>query len=214
MSTQGEQAIITGIETDAESEINRILSEAQVYVEQKKKSLQSQLSVIVEKGRAEAEAAALLLQKTEKSALAVEKRRATLALREKTCAHIVKRIEENLETLPREKERYGKLLLDLTTEALSGLDADEAVIFVSRIDKDFMDETLVRTATERANALTGRKISAQLSPQFEGKQGVFVRTKDGRMGFNNQIQTRLRRMEDRIRERIQMSLFADGETEL
>ena len=81
---------------------------------------------------------------------------------------------------------------------------------VSGPERGWLDAALLREAERRVRALGGPEVSLAPSDRpAPAEQGVLLTSADGRLAYNNQVSTRLRRSQGAIRRIIHDELFGE-----
>jgi vacuolar-type H+-ATPase subunit E/Vma4 len=225
---KGKHELISGIETDAEQEAQRILSQAEKEAAENKAGVESQVQRILreaaEKARAQAEAAARKIL----SGVEVEVRRKFLQGQYRVLSEVVEKVRAQMRELAKKGEfresdgravAYREVLKNWIVEAMIGLGSERAEVSASVLDLPYIDEKLLSEAAERVREITGRSVKLGVAGAAgEGiggalaasaAQGVVLTDGERRIAFNNQVDTRLLRKERRIHALIYDALFRD-----
>jgi len=210
----GKKLLISGIIEDAEKEAGRIVSEAEQRAKERVEAAGKRAARITEEARARAAAGSERVKKSILSGVAVEVKRREMAVRERVMMQILDRVRKNLSGLTQRPE-YRKLLSGWIVEAAVGLGADSILVNGSKAERELMDERLLGGTMKEAQKLTGRPVQIGLDDRSAlGSQGVVARSADGRMEFNNGIESRLQRKRRVIQKLLYERLFEnEGETE-
>jgi vacuolar-type H+-ATPase subunit E/Vma4 len=225
---KGKRELISGIESDAEQEAQRILSQAEKEAAENRAGMENQVRTILreagEKAGAQAEAAARKIL----SGVEVEVRRKLLQGQYRVLSEVLEKVRARMRDLAKGGEhresdggalRYREVLKSWIVEAMIGLGSERAEVSASALDLPYLDETLLAEASERVRKLTGRTVELSIaagktggagdaaSADNTGGQGVVLTDRERRIAFNNRVDTRLLRKERRIQALIYDSLF-------
>jgi len=202
-------AIISGIESDAISEEEQIVQEAQKQADEKVKYNTKKVESIIEEAQKNALEQAEQARKKIMSSLTLELQRRSLNIRNDVIKDIQKSVESKFESMIGTDD-YKKILFDWIVEALIGLDVPSAVINASQKEMPLISDKMISEAIEKVNKKTGKQVTLKLSdkPPLDF-QGVVLTSENGHMAYNNQIKTRMLRKEREIRMAIYNALFTD-----
>ncbi len=187
------QSIIEQSKKDAE----KILEKAEQTAEERRSSFSSNLTRIQNETDSKIADRLEELKKRSDSAVISEIRRQRLKKREFVNAEIrqifLKKIQEMIGT-----PEYDLFLAKLIAEGALAVDDDIAVVNCSFREK--ITDSILSNASEIIKKNTGKEIELILakSPPLTG-QGIVVESENGRIAYNNQIETRLRRFDEDIK---------------
>ncbi len=210
---QGKEALIAGIEADAQSEAETILKEARVLAEEKRKvglkRIDALLQEAEDKGRQQAE----VITKKATSEVDMEIKRRSLRLQRDLLQEIMNRVEAQLATLIK-TPAYRDTLLDWMTEAALGLGAEAVQVNTTEAERPLINESLLKTAAQRVRAQGGPDVTFTMSSgrPLTG-QGIMLTAADGRTAFNNQVKTRMLRCQRQMQRLIVDALFTGQDKE-
>lgn len=114
---------------------------------------------------------------------------------------IMKRVGEKLEALYADKEKSREILIRWIAEAGVGLGLEEAM--VSSSPKNPVDVSMLKAAEVLIKSKTGAAISLSLDDRPCSEFGVVLSSLDGKISYNNQIDTRMRRMARNVKSIVQ-----------
>ncbi len=210
---QGKAALISGIKGDAQSEAAKIVQEAKTQVAEKRKYAQKRNETILQEARDKAQQQAEALMKKANSEADMEIKRRSLALQREMLSEIMGRVESKLATVIGQPE-YRDTLLDWVTEAALGLGVEQAEVNASQAERSLLDEAFLQEAVARIKAAGGGDVTLTLSSaQPLNGQGVSLTAADGRTAYNNQVKTRMSRLQRDIQRMIVDALFTGPEKE-
>jgi vacuolar-type H+-ATPase subunit E/Vma4 len=211
--------LIAGIDADARAESERLLKEAHKAARERVEAAEAQSERLLEEARTKSEAQAENVRARMRSSMRMEQKRATLKVREEALRGVLQAARNRLAALaaPRRSSKgadtdppgggeapgadYRQILLGWIVEAAIGINVPEAEVNVSQEERRVLDDKLLREAERTVKELTGRKVTLKAA---EGNplvgQGVVLRSADGRLEFNNQVSTRLLRLQSEIRK--------------
>ena len=105
---------------------------------------------------------------------------------------------------------YRDVLVNWIAEAAIGLDVESAEINASPKELLLIGEELLSKAKDKIGKQTSKQITLALSNASPlESQGVVLTSSDGRIAFNNQVETRLLRKQREIRTMIYNELFTE-----
>jgi V/A-type H+-transporting ATPase subunit E len=99
---------------------------------------------------------------------------------------------------------YDRVLRTLLRDALAALGAEAAVIRADPQARTILAAGPLADLSREAN------VRLTLGPELPHGTGVIVETADGRRRYDNTLETRLERMQDRLRARVFQLLAGDG----
>jgi V/A-type H+-transporting ATPase subunit E len=205
--------LILGIETDARAEEEKITSEAENQVAEKRKYAEKKIESILNEAREKAREQAETVKKKIISSAELEVKRRSMLVRDAVMQDIMNKVEKKLESIASEIN-YRSVLTNWITEAAVGLDAEAAQVNASEKERTLIDDKLLSEVKDRILTQTGRDVMLTLSdtPPLKS-QGVVLTAADGRTAFNNQDKTRMLRKQREIRMLIYNALFTDKQKE-
>lgn len=206
-------ALISGIETDARAEAEKIIEEAEKRAAEKKKYAEKRIESLLNDARQRAAEQAETAKKKIISGAELEAKRRSMLLRGAVIQDILDLAEKKLNGMIGNAD-YGSVLASWITEAAIGLDAESAQINASEEERALIDDQLLLEVVDRIHTHAGRQVKLTLSDAQPLKsQGVVVTAADGRTAFNNQVKTRMLRKQREIRTVIYNALFGDSRKE-
>jgi vacuolar-type H+-ATPase subunit E/Vma4 len=205
--------LILGIETDARAEEEKITSEAENQIAEKRKYSEKKIESILNEAREKAREQAETVKKKIISSVELEIKRRSMLVRDAVMQDILDRVEKKLESITGDAN-YRSVLTNWITEAAVGLDAEAAQVNASEKERTLIDDKLLSEVKGRIHTQTGREVTLTLSDTPPMKsQGVVLTAADGRTAFNNQVKTRMLRKQREIRMLIYNALFTDKQKE-
>jgi vacuolar-type H+-ATPase subunit E/Vma4 len=206
---KGADSLLSGIERDVRQEAESLLEEARKDAERRRTMADQQASSILEQAAGEAEKQAQAVRSRILSGAAVEARRRRMQAQEEAFQDIMNKVRVELAHRIG-SAGYRSVLVDLIAEAAVGLGVSEAFVNTSAQERAVIDQELLAEAEKKAKSVSGLKVGLELAdrPPLHG-QGVVLYSKDNRLAFSNQIDTRIKRKTGQIRDRVQRELFGD-----
>lgn len=204
---EGSDAIIEGINAEAQKQSAELIEQAEKAVGQKLKSWELQKRRMRADARQDAEAKAEQLRTNGQSRLKMAQRRRDLQLQELLVSEITQEALEAAEALIG-GPTYEEILEGLIVEAAIGIRCDTAIVSSSAQELPMITEALLQRVVEELKERTGRQMSLRLSQEAPlPGQGVLLSSEDGKVAFSNQIRTRLLRYQSEIRHLIHRRLL-------
>jgi vacuolar-type H+-ATPase subunit E/Vma4 len=206
-------ALISGIETDARAEREKIIKEAETQAAEKRKYSEKKIESLLDEARTKAQEQAEAAKNKIISSAEREVKHRSMCIRDTVMHDIMDRAEKKLGSMTGD-ENYRPTLIGWLTEAAIGLDAESAQVNASETERKLIDDRLLSEVTERVRKQTGGQVELTLSDAQPLKyQGVVLTAADGRTAFNNQVRTRMLRNKREIQTLIYNILFADDQKE-
>lgn len=206
-------ALISGIETDARAEVERIMKEAEDQAAEKGKFAEKKIESLSNDARQKAQGQAESVKRKILSATELEVKRRSMRVRDVVMQDILDRVGKKLNSMTGNAD-YRSVLAGWITEAAIGLDAESAQINASQKERTLIDDRMLSDVKGRIHAQTGRRMALTLSDEQPFiSQGVVLTAAGGRTAFNNQIKTRMSRSQREIRMLIYNTLFKDDRKE-
>lgn len=206
-------ALISGIETDARAEQEKIIKEAQTQVAEKRKYSSKKIESLLDEARTKAQEQAEAAKNKIISTAEREVKRRSMHIRNTVMQDILDRVENKLGSMTGD-ENYRSTLIGWLTEAAIGLDTESAHVNASPEELKLIDGKMLSEVTERVRKQTGGQVELTISDAEPlQSQGVILTAADGRTAFNNQVKTRMLRNRREIQTLIYNTLFTDDQKE-
>lgn len=206
-------ALISGIETDAQAEKDKIISEAQTQAAEKRTYAEKKIESLLDDARTKAQEQAEAASRKIVSAAEREVKRRSMRVRDEVMHDIMARVEEKIGAMIGTDD-YRSALVGWLTEAAIGLDAEAATVNASAEELKLIDDGMLSEVKERFHNQTGKHVALTLSDAPPLKyQGVVLTAANGRTAFSNQVKTRMLRYKREIQMLIHGKLFADSKKE-
>lgn len=205
----GKQKLMSGIIENAKTEAEKILGDARRSVDEKRKAGEVQIGVLKKQTDTKIAQQLEAIAKRNKQAIAMEKRRRALREQEHLFELVLETVSKTLDSMVDAAE-YRDVLKDWVVEAALGLHISKAHVNVSKREQHVIDEHFLHEAEQQLEAIAGWKTTLNKStadPLLV--QGVVLTSVDRRIAFNNQVPTRLSRIESEIKNLIYTELSAD-----
>ncbi|MHC4167738.1 MAG: V-type ATP synthase subunit E [Planctomycetota bacterium] len=213
-SVEREKAsLISGIETDARAEEEKIIKEAETQAAEKRKYSEKKIESLLDEARTKAQEQAEAARKKIIATAEREVKRRSMRVRDEVMQDIMERVEEKLRSMIG-GDNYRAALTGWLTEAAIGLDAEAAIVGASAEELRLIDGNMLSEVKGRFHNQTGKNVGLTLSEdQPLQSQGVVLTAADGRTAFSNQVKTRMLRYKREIQTLIHSTLFADSKKE-
>jgi V/A-type H+-transporting ATPase subunit E len=206
-------ALISGIETDARAEQEKIIKEAETQAAEKRKYSEKKIESLLDEARTKAQEQAEAAKNKIISTAEREVKRCSMQTRDTVMPDVMDRVEKKLGSMTGD-ENYRSTLIDWLAEAAIGLDAKSAQVNASSEERKLIDDKMLSEVTERVHKQTGSQVELTLSDSEPLKyQGIVLTAADGRTAFNNQVKTRMLRNKREIQTLIYNTLFTDDQKE-
>jgi len=203
------EALISGIEADANTEVESILAEARKQADEKRKYSAQKVESMLAEARQKAQEQAQKIKDRIIADAELEVKRRFLQLRDTIMHDIIEKVKARLNAMIHEAN-YRDVLVNWITESAIGLDVESAEINASPKELLLIDEVLLSKVKDKIGKYTSKQISLALSNASSlESQGVVLTSSDGRIAFNNQVETRLLRKQREIRTMIYNELFTE-----
>jgi vacuolar-type H+-ATPase subunit E/Vma4 len=206
-------ALVSGIQQDMSKEAETTLSDSKKEAERRKLYAQKQAESILNDAREKAGAIAEKIRMHTLAGVNLETKRLSLHVLDELFEEIVGKARIRMKAAV-DEEGYEHVLLELIVEAAIGLDAPAALVNASQREREIISRKLLDDAQKELKALTGRDVRLTLSEETPLLgQGVILKSEDGRIAYNNQIEARMKRMASEIRKTIHnrlSSIAVDG----
>lgn len=203
----GANPLASKILADARAEAARLGAEARDAAAHRRQIADEECRTIEAQARERARVRVEALERNTSSRIAVEARRARLRVRDRIVAEALEAVRGRFAAMVGSGE-YRRILVGWIAEAAIGLGEAEAEVNASAAERKLLDRSLLAEAEQEVQRSTGRQVHLALSSaQPLLGQGVVLTAANGRVAYNNQVDTRILREQTRIRVLIQEALF-------
>jgi len=210
---KGKAELISGLESDARTEEQQIIEEAEKQAAEKITYTEKKVEALLNDARNDGQKQADAIKAKSLSGVELELKRHSMSVRSDLIKEIINRVEDKL-ALMAEDENYRSVLINWIAEAFIGLGAETALINASEKERILIDDQLLSEVKEIIHKQTQRQAQLKLSDDVHLKsQGVVLTAADGRTAFNNQVKTRISRNQREIRTLIYNALLAEDRKE-
>jgi vacuolar-type H+-ATPase subunit E/Vma4 len=197
------ESLSKAILSEAEAEANQIKSEAEAKAEiirqNAKKQAEVERSEILQRANVEAER----LRSQFVATTQLKSRTQQLERREKMLDKVFTNANEKLPSIKKWTD-YDAISLRLLGEALTQLKAEKAIVRLDVETKKIMKPEAISKLSKDL------KISLEIGDDLKHGTGVVVEASDGRMHYDNTLETRLKRLQNTLRSPVYHLLM--GET--
>jgi vacuolar-type H+-ATPase subunit E/Vma4 len=195
-------ALVSGIQQDMSKEAETMLSDSKKEAERRKLYARKQAESILNDAREKAESQAEKIRIHTLAGVNLEAKRRSLRVLDALYDEVVEKARVRMKAAIEEKG-YERILLDLIVEAAIGLDAPAALVNASQREREIISRKLLDQAQKVVKTFTGKNVRLMLSDDTPLLgQGIILKSEDGRIAYNNQIETRMKRMASEIRKAI------------
>ena len=205
--SSGREQILSGIAEDGARQAAALTVEAETIAKERVVFARQKAETIRKETDRKAETQSEAVRRSILSGIAVELKRKKMTVQDSLLKEILSRVRASLSAAIG-TPGYREILIGWIVEAATGLDADAARVNASSAELQQIDTEMLQEAIDRSTAHRHRPVTLSLStdPPLTG-QGVIVTASDGRTAFNNQVETRIRRIDSRIRSLVYDRLF-------
>lgn len=202
-----ETVLIDSIKKEAHDEAQKILDSAYRVVEERKKSTDEQIMKIKADNDEKASQQVNAIAQDGIRKIESLKRKQMLALKTEIVNHVIERVNEKFNDLLSQPE-YKEMMIEWTVEAALGLAEKDPILRVTASCRPLIDDVFLNQAAQRYRELTGEDIIFTLAPEVITKgYGIVLESKNGKMGYNNLLETRLDRHKDTIQATVLKDIF-------
>ncbi len=203
----GTMRIVEGIEDDGTREALSIIAEAEKTAAERVSFAEKKAAAIIEEAERKASEQAALTRSSILSSLQIEEKREKIRFQDAVIREIISRVCRKISSCI-DAPSYRSVLVDWIIEAAIGLGALKATVNASARERGLIDKSMLEDIRSRLTLLHEEPVDISVSEEEPLKeQGIILTSADGRTAFNNQVVTRLRRIEEQIRNRIYDALF-------
>lgn len=221
MAEQNDDAkqIIDGILEDARAEAEKIRSEAESRVEDRRMLLSGRVQRIKDDAVAEAKKRIEEVRRCTDAEIDRAQRRNDLARRRDVIAAVEAEVRRRFLVLSRGDHGetaagdrdYTEILKEWIVEGAIGLEGTQFIVSAASGEKTTV-ESVIPDAARKATDLSGREIHLEVAEEPHGETpGVVVSSPDGRTLYDNRIDARMRRHQSEIRRIIYDMLFSENQ---
>ena len=205
----GKAALISGIEKDAKSEAENIISEAEKIAEEQRGYVEEQIRKIGKEAEQKSVEQAEAIKRKTLSGVDIEIKRQIMRIHDSLLKDIMSSVEERLLALIKTPQ-YRETLLNWCVEAALGLGVKSADVNASKDELPYIDQKFLSEVKERTKSIYGAETHLKLSEKKPlNRQGLVLTADDGRTAFNNQVYTRMLRTQGKNRKYIYDNLFTE-----
>ena len=187
------EGILTGARAEARTIVERAHQEAALL----RATFQRKIEEVARQEHMVAQQRIEQIRRHEESTLRNLQRRHAVSHGQRLSMHVLESVARRMASLL-ESEGYRDILVRWIAEAAVGLDRPEAI--VNCFFREKVDETMLRESELLVRQATGKEISLGFGGAILTGQGVEVTSLDGKVAYNNQVSTRLVRLERRLKE--------------
>jgi len=199
---EDDKSLVNAILHDAEEEARRIAEKAEKQRKQKLETAAATEEHILEEARKTAERQIDALKKAFDSSTTVALRRIKLNSEERIYSYVLERVREKIKSLISAKN-YREILTQWIAEAAIGLGTEKCLVNASETEKKLIGDKVLKTAEDIVLNISNRQVDISISPEEPVfGQGVVIKDPAGRLSFDNRVETRIERYQDKIRKLI------------
>jgi vacuolar-type H+-ATPase subunit E/Vma4 len=199
-----QQEILSDGRRRAERIIQAARAQADKALADRRAAVEAEVAGVVAEGRRRAERRADMVLRT----VDQEVSRRKLAAREALIQEVLEQARKELEGLS--GDRYGELAVELAESAIRGMCATDFLVQVVAPDENGLNVNALADRIVSGLAREGRRVSLRAEGLSGGSKGVIVLSADGRLRWDNTIESRLRRLRRQIRARVAPILLEES----
>ena len=192
-----EKILVERILQQAEDESRKILTKADKESENKYKILDSKIENIKKETDQKISDKIKEIERQTESTIKTETRRQKLKNLEKLNSMIKKILKDKMRKMIGTDE-YNDFIAELIAEGALAVGEDRVFVNFSSLEK--VDDKILAKASDYIKTNTGKDIEIAISGKSRlMDQGIVVESENGRISYNNQIETRLRRFDEDVK---------------
>lgn len=205
------EALIEGIEQDAQAEAGRLLSEAERRAREIRDGAAARAQAMELQAGEKAELRAKQVLERGGRSVEAELKKLRLRAKDDLRRELLASVRKTLAGLPG-RDDYPEVLLSWLVEAAEGTGAGSAVVYAGKREREILKAGVL----EKARSASGVELSLAdesgggetggAAAVFRGHRGVIVTDRDGRVVYDNSIEARMKRMETGLRRLIDREL--------
>ncbi len=210
MQDNGTERIVAGLYEDAELRAGKLVADAEQIGRERIGFARQNAESIRREASEKAESQAVRIRRTILSGIAISLKRKRMQAEEELQNQVIRLVRSKIASMIPEPG-YRPILRAWIVEALVGLGAERAEVNASAAERALIDEPMLRDASAEASERLHHPVRAELSGDLPLEaQGVVATAADRRTAYNNQISTRLLRMDREIRNLMHRKLQFQG----
>ncbi len=182
------QAVMSEADTAAEGILSAARAKAEAIAQQAREQAKAESEQILEQATRDAER----IRRQTIASAQISARMLELEQREKILAEVFEAARKQVSSIQRWKE-YGQIADQLLREAVLHLGVEAAEIHADAVTRRFLTRERLSKISKELN------VSLSLKGLLKQGTGVIVQTKDGRMQYDNTLETRLGRLQNSLR---------------
>jgi vacuolar-type H+-ATPase subunit E/Vma4 len=203
----GSMDFLDEILVSAQDEAEKIISQAQSRAQSRKEAAHKQVESLSLEREKQLSAERKRQTKRSDQKISSEKRRRELQLRDRFMTEALAKTKETLIAMT-QKPEYNDVLADWVVEAVLGLGVSEVVVNGRVREREIMSQEWLKKQEKTLKETYGHNVTLELSGEPALLQaGVIAGEKEGRLVYNNQVETRILRKQSDLRKVIYEELF-------
>ena len=194
---ENESRLVSGILKQAESDAEEIIRKAEKTIAEKNNAFDGNIERIQKETDKKISLKLSEIKKRSDSAVESERRKQKLRIREKVNSEVYALFTSQMKELVN-TQGYREYLVKLIAEGAIAVNDEQAIVYCSANEE--IDDDMLLSAEKLVKDKTGNmvKLSYTGDKKLSG-QGVIVESSNGRIAYNNQVDTRLRRFNEDIK---------------
>jgi vacuolar-type H+-ATPase subunit E/Vma4 len=203
-----QKQLADGILDEARAEAGKLLSEWETSRESRRTTLDQRIGNLETEAVQRIDREKKRIEDRTHAQIVMERRRAQLRLQDSVYRTVEHGAIDGVRQLIGDPG-YDDILQGWISEACIGLGAERATITCSSPEKEAVSRVL-SMALKQASAVTGKTVHVTLSNEEPlTDQGIVLISEDGKTGFSNLVNDRIRRRRGAIRRIVYDKLFGD-----
>jgi len=203
------ERIVKTIKQEASDEASQIISEAKAYSKKRMEQAENEAKKLISEAEKSAGEEADRIIENAIIEAKIEVGRRLLDFKKRIFDSVIDKAKEILQNSVNSDE-YREAMLHWILEGILVLNVGRVVISCSEVEKNIFDESFLKDLNVLLEKNLGKSIEVNFNKRvYLKKQGVIVETPDGRLSYNNTIDSRLNRLSEKIKNIIYETVWID-----
>jgi len=203
------ERIVKTIKQEASDEASRIISEAKAYSKKRMEQAENEAKKLISEAEKIAGEEADRIIENAIIEAKIEVGRQLLDFKKRIFDSVIDKAKEILQNSVNSDE-YREAMLHWILEGILVLNVGKVVVSCSEVEKNIFDDSFLKDLNVLLERNLGKSIEVNFNKRsYLKKQGVIVETPDGRLSYNNTIDSRLNRLSEKIKNIIYETVWVD-----